>query len=129
METISTKQIGENLRARCIEELSDAVKKIAETGRWDIPAPDVCECAPEEVATMAFALAERSISETEDGLPSWFVRAASGAATVLNRDELRGLECLTALYRSTARASEAQRMAALERLLKSLSPMALSIAL
>lgn len=110
--------IRETMRKRLSEELSDAVKTAAKTGRWEIPAPQVGDdCTPEDVTQLAFGLAERTLSEMQDGVPSWFTRSISATRAVMVEDELQGLECVAALYASTANASEAQRMAALERLL------------
>lgn len=112
------KNIRETMRKRLSEELSDAVKTAAKTGKWEIPTPQVSDdCTAEDLTQLAFSLAERTLSETQDGVPSWFTRSISATRAVMAEDELQGLECIAALYASTTNASDAQRMAALERLL------------
>lgn len=111
-------QIKETMRKKLASELSSAVKAAAKTGRWETPAPQVDEdCSPEDVAQMALGIAERALSEVQNGVPSWFTRSVSVTRTVMAEDELQGLECIAALYASTINAGEMQRMAALELLL------------
>lgn len=97
-------------RAKLAEDLTQTVKKVAKSGKWEITA-ETEESEPEKIVRRVFA------NYANGNVPEWFASAVSATSYMLSVDKSKGIECVAALHEAAARAPAELRMAAQTKLL------------
>lgn len=103
---MTNEEVKRVLKDKLAADLVDTVKEAANNS-WS------CEEDDDQMNTM--------LSVMSGGLPIWFTRAIEATKTIMQINEIRGLECLAALHFSTRRASKEQKLSAVSMLVQAIS--------
>lgn len=103
---MTNEEVKNALKDKLLADLVDTVEKVTNNS-WN--------CEESENQTNAI------LSVMSGGLPVWFTQALAATKTIMQLDEMQGLECLAALHFSTRRASEEQKLSAVSQIVQLIS--------
>lgn len=105
---MTTEEAKSTLKDILLSDLVSAVKQAA-NGTWSLDESEESSCQ----SALMFAMS--------GGLPIWFTQALEATKTIMQLNEMQGLECLAALHFSTRRASEEQKLSAIRQIIQAIS--------
>lgn len=105
---MTTEEAKSTFKDTLLSDLVSAVKQAANSS-WSLDESE----EPSYRDALTFAVS--------GGLPMWFTQALEATKTIMQLDEMQGLECLAALHFSTHRASEEQKLSAIRQIMQAIS--------